>query len=125
MLGDTKMRVMAVEDDALLLLMLVDILTDFDEVALPFTNADTALAALTEVNPEALVTDIDLPGRHNGLELAHQARRQFPHLPIVVVSGGHSPSSNELPAGATFLAKPYNVSDLVNALHPAPNAVAA
>lgn len=108
-------RVLVVEDEVILLLDLVDNLADYGYEPLPVTTAKAAAGLLGD-NICALVTDIELPGGYDGLQLARIAARNRPHMPIVVVSAGVRPSADELPAGAVFLAKPYRVEDIVAAL---------
>lgn len=54
-----------------------------------------------------LFTDVDMPGLMNGLQLAEEARRRWPPIGLVVVSGRCDITAETLPAGAVFLAKPY------------------
>ncbi|NGP18176.1 response regulator [Devosia aurantiaca] len=108
-------RVLVVEDEVILLLDLVDNLVDFGLEPLPVTTASGA-ASLLDDSISGLVTDIELPGSYNGLQLARLAARNRPGLPIVVVSAGVCPAHDDLPAGAVFLPKPYRVEDIVAAL---------
>lgn len=110
-----KGRVLVVEDEVILLLDLVDNLSDYGFDAVPVTTAKGAVSLLGD-NIAALVTDIELPGNYNGLQLARFAARERPGIPIVVVSAGIRPSAEDLPAGAVFLPKPYRVEDVVAAL---------
>jgi DNA-binding NtrC family response regulator len=108
-------RVLVVEDEVILLLDLVDNLADYGFEPVPVTTAKGAVSLLGE-NVDALVTDIELPGGYNGLQLARLAAKARPNLPIVVVSAGIRPAADELPSGAVFLAKPYRIEDIVAAL---------
>jgi DNA-binding NtrC family response regulator len=108
-------RILVVDDQSLLLLTLVDELADFGFNPVPAASAGTA-ARLLDTGIDALVTDIDLGPGPDGLALARLAAQARPDLPIVVVSGGHHPTSAELPAGAVFLPKPYHVAEIVACL---------
>ncbi|QQR39954.1 DNA-binding transcriptional response regulator [Devosia rhizoryzae] len=108
-------RVLVVEDEVILLLDLVDSLVDFGLEPLPVTTASGAASLLGD-NIAGLITDIELPGAYDGLQLARLAARSRPGLPIVVVSAGVRPSREDLPTGAVFLPKPYRVEDIVAAL---------
>ena len=57
-----------------------------------------------------LFTDINLAGRMTGLELAEQARRRYPNLPVVVTSGNACP---KLPHETFFLPKPWSALDVI------------
>jgi DNA-binding NtrC family response regulator len=111
----TTGRVLVVEDEVILLLDLVDSLIDYGYDPLPVTTAKAA-AELLDSNVTALVTDIELPGGHDGLQLARLAARLRPGMPIVVVSAGIRPAKDELPEGAVFIPKPYRVDRIVAAL---------
>lgn len=108
-------RILAAEDQVVLLLDLIDNLADHGIEAVPATSARAA-AHLLDDSIDALITDIEMPGDLNGLDLARHAARLRPGLPIVVVSGGIRPSASELPAGTIFLSKPYSMDDVLAAL---------
>lgn len=108
-------RILVAEDEILLLLSLVDSLTEHGLEAVPVTSARAAVSLL-DTGIDALVTDIELPGNYSGLQLARLTARLRPDMPIVVVSGGVRPGSEDLPAGAVFLPKPYRVEDILSAL---------
>jgi len=61
---------------------------------------------------DLLITDIEMPGGIDGLDLAISAALWFPTLPIIVVSGG----SRTAPAGFTFVHKPYMPDAIRNAI---------
>lgn len=83
------MRVVIVEDDALLregLVLLLD--TSGIEVAAAFDRTDEFLAFVREDRPDAVITDVRLPPTHTdeGLRAAVQARQLHPGLPVLVLS---------------------------------------
>jgi CheY-like chemotaxis protein len=51
---------------------------------------------------------VNMPGAIDGLALARQVSRRWPHIGIIVVSGQSKPQPHELPAGARFHCKPYD-----------------
>ena len=51
-------------------------------------NADEALAALQENNPDLVVLDFNMPGR-DGLDVATEFRRIRPTMPVAVISANH------------------------------------
>ena len=111
----SKMRVLAADDQFLLLLDLIDRLALHGVDAVPATSAGEALARL-DATIDAVVTDIDMPGGMSGIDLAWQLSRTHPHLPVVVVSGGAQPPPGVLPPGAVFLPKPTQIHQLLAAL---------
>mgnify|MGYP000259064355 CR=1 FL=1 len=108
-------RILVVEDQPLLLLDLIDQLTERGFDTLSAGGARTA-ARMLGSQIDALVTDIELGSGPDGLVLARLAAQTRPGLPIVIVSGGVQPSSRQLPPGAVFLPKPCRVDDIVHAL---------
>lgn len=113
-------RYLVVEDDALLLLDLVDNLADLGIESVPMTRAPEAMHRLLVQSFDALITDIELAGGTNGLELARSCGRLRPDLPIVVVSGGVQPRPGDLPPNAVFVPKPYQISDVMKAIRRQP-----
>ncbi|MET3924475.1 response regulator [Devosia sp. 2618] len=109
-------RVLVVEDQAMLLLDLVDNLEDHGIAALPVATADTAAQHLPTAQIDALITDIEMPGTMNGLDLAWRFAQQKPGLPIVIVSGGVRPTPAQLPPGAVFVQKPYSIDQVLEGL---------
>nr|WP_281432969.1 response regulator [Microvirga terrestris] len=64
-----------------------------------------------------LVTDAHLPGRINGHELASLARKRWPDLAVVMMSGHSDATSGPVPPGGEFVAKPYVTTHLVPVLN--------
>jgi CheY-like chemotaxis protein len=59
------------------------------------------------------LTDVHMPGSTDGIGLARQVRQIYPTCAIVVVSGRHTPTPEELAPGALFMSKPYSVDAVV------------
>jgi DNA-binding response OmpR family regulator len=64
----------------------------------------------------ALVIDAHLPGKIDGFELAGLARKRWPDLAVVMMSGHSDATSGPVPPGGEFVAKPYLPTHLVPAL---------
>jgi DNA-binding LytR/AlgR family response regulator len=63
---------------------------------------------------DVMFTDIDLGGR-DGCDLAARALDMQPSLRIIFTSGrSRRFHESRLPLGASFLAKPYRLSELIN-----------
>ncbi|GLR87901.1 response regulator [Bradyrhizobium iriomotense] len=58
-----------------------------------------------------LMTDVQLPGRTDGVEVARIAKERNPRLDVVVTSG--RPLTQPLPDGAKFWAKPWAPLDVL------------
>lgn len=65
--------------------------SDFDVTS--FATADLAIAKFQSMQHDVLVTDIELPGRPNGVELASILRAQDPGIAIVFLTNYSSPTA--------------------------------
>jgi two-component system nitrogen regulation response regulator GlnG len=81
-----------------------------------FDNAAIALKTLIREQPDAIITDIRMPGL-NGLELLSQLNAQYPQLPVIIMTA-HSDLDSTVAAyqGGAFeyLPKPFDVDEAVN-----------
>jgi len=103
--------ILVVEDDAIVRMLIVDVL---EELAFKVLEAEHAEAALTFIEDHAhvidlMMTDWGLPGM-NGKELAQKTRDVRPALPILLASG--YAENIELPAGVQMIAKPFSIDQL-------------
>jgi PAS domain S-box-containing protein len=78
-------------------------------------DATRALALIKKQKPELVVSDIVMAGSINGLDLARALRKQYPQLPILLVTG-YSKALAEGNAEFPVLRKPYLPSELNKAL---------
>src|ERR1700759_3366534 len=107
-MGQSKLctaTALVVEDDEIQREMLTLLLEESDFEVIQCEDAETAALAIEMRHPSLLITDVNLTGKMNGVELAHSARQQDSSLRIIVISG--NPPAGELPAGASFLSKPF------------------
>ena len=93
-----------VEDDEIEREMLALLLEGSDFEVIQCEDAETASLAIKVRHPSLLITDVNLTGRMNGIELASLARRQSPDTRVIVISG--NPPARALPDGVKFLSKP-------------------
>jgi CheY-like chemotaxis protein len=104
-----------VEDEAIVRIFAVAVLTEAGFVVIEAGHAEEALAAL-QLQPLAihlLFTDINMPGLMNGLALAHHVQGAWPHIALLITSGDNKPQPGKLPVGGVFLAKPYDSAHLL------------
>ncbi|MEO6783556.1 MAG: response regulator [Bradyrhizobium sp.] len=108
---------LVVDDEPLIRMLAVDMLSDRGFAAYEAENGFDALTVLNG-HPEIrlLLTDINMPGTPDGLGLAFEARARRPDLRIIVTSGRVKPALDELPAGGRFISKPYTSSELCAAI---------
>lgn len=106
--------VLIVEDEFLIRMMLADTLRDEGYDVVEAENVLEAIAALARRKIDAVVTDIDMPGGLSGLDLAGMISLTSMPVPVIIASGGHCLRADELPGGATFIAKPYRLETIVS-----------
>lgn len=99
-------RVLVVEDEMLVRLAAADAFRDAGFVVMEAANADEALTFVKAgITPDAVFTDVHMPGSMDGLQLAAALKEALPGLAVLVTSG-------QFQAGPTlshlFLPKPYD-----------------
>jgi CheY-like chemotaxis protein len=114
MAGET---ILIVEDECLMGSLLKEALEDAGYVALFTHSADEAIPILEfRTDISVIVTDIHMPGSMDGLKLSAAVRDRWPPIKIIVMSGDVQPSEEELPDGAVFLNKPFQMDAMRGAL---------
>ena len=110
-------KVLVVEDNVLIRLTIVDALREAGFEVLEAGTAEDAINMMNEDTIHLLFTDIQLPGKLTGIDVAHAVTKRFPDAGIIVVSGRLSPKDIALPSGAEFFAKPYSSDTIVARLN--------
>jgi CheY-like chemotaxis protein len=116
-------RVLVVEDDALVRFLAAESLRDegFDVVEAP--DGDVAARQLEDAdNFDVLLTDIKMPSKLDGIQVAAHSRTLDPEIAVIVVSGfapGLADRLKSLNPPAVFLPKPYRLEQIVDAVHQA------
>jgi DNA-binding NtrC family response regulator len=119
------MRVLLIDDDALVRLTLLDTLAAEGIEVDGLANAEDALVLLGAGQvPEVLVADIDLGAGLSGLDLAGLALERHPTVEVVLISGT-SPAPGVLGRRGRFLCKPFAPAALAEAVRGAAAASAA
>ena len=108
-------EVLVVEDEPLVRMAAADALADGGIMAWEAAHAREALEIL-ERRPRIglLFTDVNMPGKMDGLDLAHEVSAIRPDVKVIVTSGAAAVLEENLPQEGTFLAKPYRAEQLVN-----------
>lgn len=107
--------VVVVEDEYLVRDLAVCELEDNGYTVVEFDSADAALPYLRQHGGDAalVVTDVQMPGSLNGLQLVDILSRLWPGVPMLITSGGPLVDPRKLPARAGFMAKPWRPEDMV------------
>ena len=109
--------VLVVEDEILLRWTAAAIVegAGFDVV-----EAGTGIEAISVLEKRTdirtVFTDVEMPGSVNGLQLAHLVSTRWPSIRIMATSGQFRLRDDDLPKGARFLHKPYDVANLTDTL---------
>ena len=111
--------ILLVEDEPLVRMTAADELEEAGFHVLEAANADVALKVLGVRSDEVqvLFTDVDMPGSMDGLALAVQVHRRWPHVLLLISYGYARPRPDEIPDHGQFLPKPYGAATLVGHIH--------
>jgi CheY-like chemotaxis protein len=116
--GEGKVvRVLVAEDDPLVLLSIAEFLRDEGFEVIEAHTGEKALALFPHHQRiHVLLTDIRMPGRVDGWELARRIRDQDPDVAVIYVTG-----YSDLPAspvsGSLFFNKPYRMERIIEDIH--------
>jgi CheY-like chemotaxis protein len=106
--------VLVVEDEMMLRMKVIDMVADAGFVPLEAVDADEALAILQSRSDIALMlTDVQMPGSMNGLELAHAVHERWPPIKIILASGQLKLSGSDIPVDSRFFGKPLQSAEII------------
>lgn len=107
-------RVLVIEDEAPLRMILEMEFVDRGYEALVVGTAGAGLQAIEEQDVDALVTNINLGEALDGFDMARRARRKNGRLPVVYVTGadGHRFEAERVDGGV-LVTKPYLAADVI------------
>lgn len=110
-MSSTPSTILVVEDDAIVRMLIVDVLEELEYKVLEADGSEKALEFLNDEDQhiDLMMTDVGLPVM-DGRELAKQARMLRPELPILFASG--YAESIELPEGMQVIGKPFSIDQL-------------
>ncbi|OAB54628.1 response regulator [Pseudomonas thivervalensis] len=112
----TTRLILVVEDDPTILEFLCEILEEEGFVVEPRESADAALTFLEESAHyvDLLLTDITMPGKIDGAELANLTGDRWPQIPLLIMSGFETPESAGIKHHAAFIAKPWALGQMLD-----------
>jgi CheY-like chemotaxis protein len=110
-------KVLVVEDEPIIRIYVSDILEQSGFDVIEAATGEEALSQIAEGERVcAIVSDVVMPGRIDGFELARRVRHDWPRMGVVLVSGVIEPSGVYLPLGVRFIPKPVKASTLLRLL---------
>ena len=117
----TAARVLLVEDEVLIRLVAAELLRDEGFEVVEAWDGDEARGLIDGLDGfDVLFTDVQMPGKFDGIDVALYARRRHPVIPILVVSGYAAHLMTRLgvldPA-AVFMSKPYSLMEVLAVLN--------
>lgn len=105
-------RVLLVEDEILISMMIEDAMVEHGFEVHTATSAEEALQYLADGPPiDVLFTDINIDGDMDGAALARRAREMQPALAVLYASGTQRSVEDAVPR-STFVPKPYVPADV-------------
>ena len=114
--ADTEKTVLVVDDEAVVRMLMVDVLEEMGLEVLEAGNGASALKILqSDASVDILITDVGLPGGLNGRQVADAARALRPDLRVIFVTGYAENAvlnHGHLEQGMQVVTKPFAVEDL-------------
>ena len=111
-------RILVVEDELLIRMLVADELRDADYDVVEAGSADEALELLGTLAPvDLIISDVRMPGSIDGLGLLAAVKAKCPRLPFIVTSGHIEPSLALQKGADQFLPKPYPTHVVLSAVH--------
>lgn len=117
-------RILVIDDDEMLRGMLVQTLERAGYQVIEAPHGEAGLKLFRADPADLVITDLIMPEKE-GVETMLELRRDYPHLPIIVVSGGSRASGRDyLPIARQLgvrcaLAKPFSRQEILDAIREA------
>jgi CheY-like chemotaxis protein len=108
-------KILVVEDEALVRIMAVDALEEAGFEVIEAITGEEAMERCREQVADALFTDIKLPGKIDGWDIAEHCRTVNPNIPVIYATGFSLAEHRRVP-GSRFFQKPYHPEEVINAV---------
>jgi CheY-like chemotaxis protein len=107
----TSPTILVVEDDAIVRMLIVDVLEELEFTVVEAADAEEALKKVEDTHQviDLMMTDVGLPDM-DGKQLATKVRELRPTLPILFASG--YAETIDVPPGMQVIAKPFSIDQL-------------
>ena len=113
--NENKESIWVVDDDRSIRWVLEKALSNADMEVQTFEEADSVLKALEKSQPDAIISDVRMPGM-DGLAMLDKIHASFPDLPVIIITA-HSDLDSAVSAykGGAFeyLPKPFDIDEAV------------
>jgi CheY-like chemotaxis protein len=112
-------RILLVEDERLIRLTLAETLEDAGYTVVEAVNGDEACQLMNSNNGfDALLTDIQMPGAADGIEVARSFHRHHPSSPVLFMTGRPDTLTRvgRLSSSEALLRKPFGSTQMLEAL---------
>jgi len=117
--------VLVAEDDEHVAELVAEMLRELGYKSKRGATAAETLRLLEETGPFDLVlSDMIMPGKMNGLELAQEVVRREPGMPVVLMTGYSEAAASAAAEGFPLLVKPYTIEAMGEVLGQALHAAA-
>jgi PAS domain S-box-containing protein len=111
-------HVLLVEDDREVAALTIEMLGNIEFEVTHVTSAAAALGALADGRPiDVVFSDVMMPGGMNGRELAHEIKRRWPAMTVVLTTGYAGVAADIVKDGYILLRKPYRIEALEKVLN--------
>jgi DNA-binding NtrC family response regulator len=114
------MTVLIVDDEPDVRRILVDVFRDEGYQAIAVEDGSRALELVARRRPDIVLSDVAMP-QIDGVTLAKRLARWNPPIPVVLMSAAHAAGIGQVP----FIAKPFDLDDMLAIVEAAANDVAA
>ena len=114
----SQKTVLVVEDEPVVMIDAIQALEDAGFDVVDAYDGEHALLRLAE-RPEiaALFTDVNMPGRYDGVALARMVHERRPDVVVVITSGAVKLGRDQIPDDGRFVPKPYDGRRVAELIH--------
>ena len=109
------MKVLVVEDEWMVRETIAEELSERGFDVIEAGTGEEALTQCSRIHPDVLLTDIRLPGKLTGWDIAECCGQHEPGLPVIYVTGFSHVDARMVP-GSVFLTKPYRAAEIVSTI---------
>jgi CheY-like chemotaxis protein len=113
-------RILLVEDENIIRMTLAEMLQEAGYVVVEAASGDEACSLMHGVNGfDVLLTDIQMPGKADGIDVAHCFQENHPNAPVLFMTGRPDMLSRigQLTEGEALIRKPFRPRQMLDALN--------